>query len=78
MAQRPTTIAAIPVLLAGLLLLAACGNRGSLYLPDEEPAAAPSAANVAGDDGTPGDTGEDEQDDNRDDSRDDSPVQESS
>ena len=28
--------AAIPVLLASLLLLAACGNRGSLYLPEEE------------------------------------------
>ncbi len=55
MAQRRTIYAALPALLASLVLLAACGNRGSLYLPEEETATTPSATDPAGDAGTPND-----------------------
>ncbi len=44
MAQRPSTPAALLTALACLTLLTACGNRGSLYLPEEAPGAAAPAA----------------------------------
>lgn len=45
MARRPIVSAAL-IALVGLVLLAACGQKGPLTLPDES-AAAPAAENAA-------------------------------